>query len=124
MDITPALAAGSLVIETYGDGGFRVAGKRIEGSIIITHEAVYPWEPDDGPLTLESLQPVLDCAVEIDILLVGCGQSLEPIPVAVKNQLRELGIGADPMDTGAACRTYNVLLTEDRRVAVALKAVN
>ena len=124
MDITPALAEGSLVIEAYGDGGFRVAGKRIEGSIIITPEAVYPWNTEGGGVTAEGLKPVLDAAKDIDILLVGSGRSLEPIPSVLKNLLREQGIGADPMDTGAACRTYNVLLSEDRRVAVALKAID
>ncbi|MDA9008357.1 Mth938-like domain-containing protein [Alphaproteobacteria bacterium] len=123
MDITPALAVGSQVIDGYGDGGFRVAGKRLEGAIIVTPSATFPWEGGDGPLTIECLQPILDRSDTIDILLIGCGKSLEPIPVAIKNLLRENGIGADPMDTGAACRTYNVLLTEDRRVAVALRPV-
>lgn len=59
----------------------------------------------------------------VEILLVGCGKRLVPLAPALKAALRERGIGADPMDTGAACRTYNVLMAEGRRVAAALLAV-
>jgi uncharacterized protein len=124
MDITPAIAAGRQVVEGYGDGGFRVSGKRYEGNIIVTPTATYPWDKANEALSLDSLARVIEHAAEVDILLVGCGTSFLPIPTALKTELREHGIGADPMDTGAACRTYNVLMSEDRRVAVALRAVD
>ena len=63
-------------------------------------------------------------ARDIEILLVGCGRDLRPLPAALRSVLRDARISADPMSTGAAVRTYNVLLAEDRAVAAALIAVD
>ena len=60
----------------------------------------------------------------IEILLVGTGKELKPLPPALRQAFREAGISADPMSTGAAVRTYNVLLAEDRAVAAALVAID
>ena len=57
------------------------------------------------------------------MLLIGCGARIAPLPKAVRDGLREAGIGADTMDTGAACRTFNILVSEGRRVAAALIAL-
>ncbi|MGH6796969.1 MAG: MTH938/NDUFAF3 family protein, partial [Roseiarcus sp.] len=59
----------------------------------------------------------------VEILLLGCGPRMAPVPPALRQGLRVAGIVVDAMDTGAACRTYNVLLSEDRRVAAALLAL-
>jgi uncharacterized protein len=81
----------------------------------------FPWAASDvAGITLDSLAPILAADPAVEILLVGCGQRLMPLPLALKTALRERGIGADPMGTGAACRTYNVLMSEGRRVAAAL----
>lgn len=74
-------------------------------------------------VTLEALAPVLALAGRVDVCLVGCGASLRPLPLALRAKLKEAGLPADPMDTGAACRTYNVLAGEGRAVAAALIAV-
>ena len=78
---------------------------------------------DVAGVTLASLSPLLSSEPRLEILLVGTGKRLVPLHPMLKAQLRERGIGADPMDTGAACRTYNVLMAEGRRVAAALIAV-
>ena len=70
-------------------------------------------------ITAASLAPVI-ARGGIQILLLGCGRRMQPVPQAVRQALRQAGIVVDAMDTGAACRTYNVLLAEDRRVAAAL----
>ena len=75
-------------------------------------------------LTVESLAAVGGATPPVEILLVGCGQSLARISDEIRQSMREIGVVIDGMDTGAACRTYNVLLSEERRVAAALIAIN
>ncbi|MSP48422.1 MAG: hypothetical protein EXQ95_03735 [Alphaproteobacteria bacterium] len=124
MEITPLIPDGRQVIESYGDGRFRVSGVAIEGSLLVMPTVTFSWSAvDASTMTLESLAPVLAADPPIEILLVGCGKRLVPLAPALKSALRDRGIGADPMDTGAACRTYNVLMAEGRRVAVALLPV-
>jgi len=59
-------------------------------------------------------------SVDVEVLLIGCGPRMVLLPSALRRQIREAGIGMDAMDTGAACRTYNVLISEGRRAAAAL----
>ncbi len=122
VDITPQVDAAHQLIKSYGDGGFRIGGRRYEGSVLVLADRVVPivlrriadltrqiideFEGDDAP----------------QILLVGCGSSIGLVPDDVRAGLRKRGIVVEPMDTGAACRTYNVLLTEDRRAAALLIA--
>ena len=124
MDITPLIAEGRQIIEGYGDGKFRIAGTVHVGSIIVfpTRTIAWPVKSADE-FDLDRLASVLDAEPAVEILLVGCGLRLVPLQRGLKQALRERGIGADPMDTGAACRTFNVLLSEERRVAAALIAV-
>ncbi|HUZ71686.1 MAG TPA: Mth938-like domain-containing protein [Stellaceae bacterium] len=121
MDITPLVAADRQVIESYGQTGFRVSGVAHEGAILVFPEATQPWAgaASVAALTRESLAAVL-ARGGVEILLVGCGRRMVPFPPALRAALRSAGIVVDTMDTGAACRTYNVLLAEDRRVAAAL----
>ena len=60
----------------------------------------------------------------VEHVLIGCGPAIKPVAKDLRQSLRNWGIVAEPMDTGAACRTYNVLLSEDRRVAAALLPVD
>ncbi|MEQ8965308.1 MAG: Mth938-like domain-containing protein [Azospirillaceae bacterium] len=112
------------IIDSYGDGGFRVSGERIEGSVLVLPDRTESWPVTtmDG-LGPEILSPVTATDPPIEILLLGCGERMTLVPAALKAHLREIGIAVEPMDTGAACRTYNVLLSEHRRVAAALIAV-
>jgi uncharacterized protein len=74
-------------------------------------------------IAFDRLSEVIQETPAVEILLIGCGPRLLPVPGALRAALREHGIGCDAMDTGAACRTFNVLLAESRRVAAALIAL-
>jgi uncharacterized protein len=74
-------------------------------------------------LTPDRFQKVLDEAAEIEVLLVGTGMELRPLPAELKAVLRGKQISSDPMSTGAAVRTFNIMLSESRAVAAALIAV-
>jgi len=125
MDITPLIPAERQVIHSYGNGGFRVAGGVFRGSILVMPAITRPWPvtvPEDADL--ENLAPILDAATAIELLLLGCGKRGAMVAPALRRELRARGVVVDVMDTGAACRTYNVLLAEDRGVAAALIAVD
>lgn len=112
------------VINGYGDGGFRIAGERVEGSVIVFPQHFVAWPVSDAAsLRAEDFAPLIEAAGEIDILLLGCGSGAPVFDPALRALLREHRIALDAMDTGAACRTYNILLTESRAIAAALIAV-
>jgi uncharacterized protein len=119
LDVTPLVPTDRQVIDSYSAEGFRVSGTLHKGAIIVLPDATRAW-PVAGldAVTIESLAPVLGAGARI--LLLGCGKRMAPVPAALRQALREAGVVLDAMDTGAACRTYNVLLAEDRRVAAAL----
>ena len=123
MEVSPIAAAGRQVIEAYGAGRFRVGGIEYEGSVVVTPERTLPWDAAAGSFALEQFAAVVAADPPIDVLLIGCGARIAPLTKALREGLREAGIGADAMDTGAACRTYNVLVSEGRRVAAALIAL-
>jgi uncharacterized protein len=120
MELTPLAQAGRQVIERYGASGFRVAGVVYRGSILVFPDRTEPWIVADAPsVTFESLAPVVEYG-GVQILLLGLGRRISAVPVALRAALRSAGIALEVMDTGAACRTYNVLVGEERRVAAAL----
>ncbi|RFC67346.1 MULTISPECIES: Mth938-like domain-containing protein [Mesorhizobium] len=115
---------GRAPIEAYGNGGFRFADMSHRGSILCLPSGIYGWEPaNPDTLGVDDFARLIDEAADIQILLVGSGPMLKPIAPDLRALLKEHGISADPMSTGAAVRTYNVLLAEDRAVAAALVAV-
>ena len=115
---------GRAPIEAYGNGGFRFADMSHRGSLLCLPSGIYGWQPaDPAALVAEDFARVFAEAGDIEILLVGCGKELKPIPKPLRAALRDAHVSADPMSTGAAVRTYNVLLAEDRAVAAALIAV-
>lgn len=123
--IRPAHFPGRAPLDAYGNGGFRFADMSHRGSILCLPSGVHEWQPaDPAALTPGDFERVLAEAEGIEILLVGMGRELRPLPRAVKEALRALRVSADPMSTGAAVRTFNVLLAEDRAVAAALIAVD
>ena len=118
------IAAGRQVVQAYGDGGFRIAGTAYAGSILVFSERTEPWPVvDSAGITFETLRPVVEEGERPDLLLIGCGATFGPPPKSLREALREAGIALEWMDTGAACRTFNLLLAEDRRIAAALIAV-
>ncbi|ANK81217.1 MAG: hypothetical protein TEF_10745 [Rhizobiales bacterium NRL2] len=125
MDLTPKVPADRQVLEAYGDRGFRVSGRRFEGSLLVFPREVLPWPVSTmDELSPESLGPMIERAGEVEIMLLGAGAAMAFVPAALRQHLKDHGIAVDVMDTGAACRTYNVLMAEDRRVAAALIAVD
>ena len=125
MDITPAIPAGRQIIESYGGGRFRVSGRLHKGSVLVFPQEILGWDLREiSALTLESLAPVIQRASDVEVLLLGCGPRMSLVPGALRKALRAAGIVIEPMDTGAACRTFNVLMAEERRVAAALIAVD
>lgn len=112
-------------IEAYGDGGFRVGGERLEGSILILDDKVRPWPPRSlaelAPGHFESVLAAGPATVEF--VLLGLGPATAPPPRAVREALAAARVGLEVMDTPAACRLYNVLAMDGRRIAAALIAV-
>ncbi len=126
MDLTPLIPAGRQMVESYGDGRFRVSGRAFDGSIIVFADRTVAWPVGTAAaVTLESLSEVIAAgrAGTVDLLLIGCGSRAALVPPALRQSLRDAGVVTEVMDTGAACRTYNVLAAEGRRVAAALIAI-
>ena len=107
-------------IDGYGPGGFRIAGEWLEGSRILLPSGTVRL---DGGVGRDSLSPLFAAAEEIDVVLVGQGPEIAPLPSGLRRAIEEAGIGVEVMSTPSACRTYNVLLAEDRRVAAVLVAL-
>jgi uncharacterized protein len=120
MELTPLVPAGRQVIERYAASGFRIAGVIYRGSVLVFPDRTRPWSPTSASgITWESLAPVVEHG-GVQILLLGLGRAMGAIPHALRKTLHTAGIVVEPMDTGAACRTYNVLVAEDRHVVAAL----
>ena len=126
MDLTPLVPAGRQIIESYGDLRFRVTGALHQGSILVFPDRTQVWPiADIAALTAEDLADIREAGAkgDVDLLLIGCGSRMTLIQKDLRASLRAAGVVVEAMDTGAACRTYNVLAAEGRRVAAALIAV-
>ena len=122
--LQPARFPGRAPINAYGNGGFRFADMSHRGSLLALPSGIQPWQAvSAADIDAASLAVVLAEADAIDILLIGTGDDLVPLGPAIRQYLADAGISADPMATGAAVRTFNVLLSENRAVAAALIAV-
>ena len=125
LDITPRVLQGSPIIQSYGDGKFPSSEKQYDHSVLLLPEQIIPWAPNDvNNLNLNDFEEVLNVEPLVELLLLGCGKTTCFVPSELREELNEKGVALEPMDTGAACRTYNVLLGEDRRVAAALILVD
>jgi uncharacterized protein len=123
-DITPPIPADRQLIQSYGDGGFRITGVEFKGSVIVTPLVTALWSAIDSEnLAPDDILAALRGTERGTVLLLGAGTRFAAVSASFRQGLREAGIGLEVMDTGAACRTYNVLLAEDRAVAAALIAV-
>lgn len=117
MQMTEISFSGATPIDGYGAGFFRVAGQVLEGAICVSRTAARGWGGYEDAATLLAL------ADEVDVIFIGTGAEVAHIPAALRAQLEGAGLGVESMNSPAACRTYNVLLSEGRRVAVALLPV-
>ncbi|WP_207458702.1 Mth938-like domain-containing protein [Azospirillum sp. SYSU D00513] len=121
MDITPFIPSDRQVIDGYGDGQFCISGVWRPGPCIVLPDRTLDWDVEGfESLSLDSFAPVMAAEPKVEILLLGCGPKMQLLPKALRVALREAGVVTELMDTGAACRTYNVLLSEARRVGAAL----
>ena len=105
----------TMPIDGYGAGFFRVGGKVFDGAVLITPNSVAVWGGYEDEAAL--------LALKVDVLFIGTGAETTHIPKPLRITLENAGIGVEPMASPAACRTYNVLLAEGRRIAAALLPV-
>jgi uncharacterized protein len=121
MDLLPRIPGDRQVINAYGDGGFRITGRRWEQPVLVFPGVTVAWAVSDlAGMDFESLQPVFAADPAVELLLVGCGPSMAFLPKELRAAVRARGVVMEGLDTGAACRTYNLLMGEGRRVAAAL----
>jgi len=115
---------GRFPIDAYGNGGFRFADMSHRGSLLALPSGFCAWPVDSmAELTEEALDPIFAEGGALELLLFGTGRDIAALPGAFRERFRTAGIGLDVMQTGAAARTYNILLAENRRVGAALIAV-
>ncbi|KAJ54571.1 hypothetical protein ACMU_17850 [Actibacterium mucosum KCTC 23349] len=107
----------ALPIDGYGPGFFRIGGEVIEGGVLVHAGGALKW---DG---MDDAAPLMALVGTIDVLFLGTGAEIAHPPTALRKALEEAGIGVEAMASPAAARTYNVLLSEGRRIAAALLPV-
>lgn len=111
-------------IDAYGNGGFRFGGMSHRGSLLCLPSGMHAWSiAEFSELNADVMAEVIAESDAIGHLLVGTGTSIRPLPTRLVERLKSFGINPEPMSTGNACRTYNILLGENRTVAAALIAV-
>ena len=108
-------------IRSYGPGRFMISDREWRAPVLVTPSGTHPWAiTRAGDFTVESLAPLRGAAVPTEILVLGCGARAVFVPPDLRAALKAAGMGLEVVDTGSACRIYNVLLAESRRVAAAL----
>ena len=104
-------------VDGYGPGFFRIGGEKIDGPVLTGPTGTHSWGGYDDTATLTPL------ADHIDVLFIGTGADIAHIPAALRDTLETAGLGVEVMASPAAARTYNVLLSEGRRIALAMLPV-
>jgi uncharacterized protein len=104
-------------IDGYGPGFFRIGGHVYEGPVVAAYSGVSAWGGYDDISTLKAL------AGQVDVLFIGTGKEIAHIPQSLREALEDAGLGVEVMNSPSACRTYNILLSEGRRIAAALLPV-
>jgi uncharacterized protein len=104
------------LIDGYGRGGFRFANMSHQGAILSLPSGISAWDGRD-------FARVFAEAERIDMFLLGCGVDIVPAQGSLRQLFKDHKIALDVMSTASAARTYNVLLSEGRRVACGLIAV-
>lgn len=105
-------------IESYGPDFLRVAGEIIPAPALVHAEGAVQWAGTDDP------EVIIALADRLDFILLGTGSEMRHAPAAFRKALEDVGIGVEVMKTDSACRTYNVLVSEGRRVAAAILPVS
>ncbi len=127
MDVTPLVRKGQQIIQSYAGGVFKINGQRYETPLMVTPDQTQIWDINGkdsvDSLGVDNFSALISIAADVDVVLLGCGQTMTFLSPDLQKDLRAHGISVDIMDTGAACRTYNVLMAEGRRVACLLLPV-
>ncbi len=123
MEMRPAHYPARAPIDAYGGGGFKFANMAHTGHLLCMPSGIYGWSVDPQRLTLEDFAKVFSETEPVEVMLVGIGAEIRLLPKDIRQAFRDRGISCDVMNTGAAVRTFNVLLSEGRPVAAALIAV-
>lgn len=104
-------------VEGYGPGFFRIGGEVHHGPLLVGADGVKPWAG------LEDTAPLYALKGAVDVLFLGTGAEIAHAPPALRRDLESAGIGVEVMASPTACRSYNVLLSEGRRIALAVLPV-
>ncbi len=104
-------------VDGYGPGFFRIGGEAHDAPLAVLPGGIQPWGG------LEDTETLLKVAGAVDVLLIGMGAEIAHLPVPFRETLEAAGMGAEVMSSPQACRTYNVLLGEGRRVGLAVLPV-
>ena len=111
-------------IDAYGNGGFRFAGMSHRGSLLCLPDGIWAWPYGAvGEVDAAAVAAVIARRAEIDFFMLGTGRDPLPMPPALRELFRAAEVNVDAMTTGAAVRTYNIMVGENRRVAAGLIAV-
>ncbi len=109
------------VIRTYGPGHFQISDRDWREPVLVTPTATTPWRVQRAEeLSTDNVAAARAGAAPAELLVVGCGRRSVFVPPNVRAALKDIGLSLEVVDTGSACRIYNVLLAEGRRVAAAL----
>lgn len=123
MDVTPLIAQGQQIIQSYSGGVFKVSGQLYDQSVFVMPDVTHIWSYDADEVnafSVDDFHLLINQAEQVDVFLLGTGKHMAMLSSSLRAELRSAGISLDCMDTGAACRTYNVLMAEGRRVGCAL----
>lgn len=119
MDVTPLIRSDQQVIQAYAGESFKVSGKTHQGAIAVQPHITQSWDaPDFSDLSPNDFSFLGDARP--DVILLGVGKTSRFLSKAQKQDFQDAGLHVEVMDTGAACRTYNVLMAEGRQVMAAL----
>ena len=109
------------LIRTYSPGRFLISDREWREPVLVTPAATSPWPVARAEeLSLASLTALNGAQLPTELLVLGCGARAIFVPPALRAELKAAGLALEVVDTGSACRIYNVLLAEGRRVAAAL----
>lgn len=120
MDVTPLLRPNQKIIQSYTQGRFKISGEVFDGAVIVGGDFVEVWA---NPEPLDNVGQFSSIKGRCDVLLIGTGKSVVMLTPSMRQAFREQGFAVELMDTGAACRTFNVLTAEGRQVVAALMPV-
>ncbi|WP_439110328.1 Mth938-like domain-containing protein [Lentibacter sp.] len=113
MKLTEMQFAEAQPVDSYGEGFFRINGQRVEGGMLVTATGASGWSG------YEEADVLLALAGDVDVIFIGTGKEISHLPAGLRSQIEAAGMGVEVMNSPAACRTYNVLAAEGRRVALA-----